>query len=248
MNTNINRDNDRQTGISRLQWLLFTVLMTSLLLVFLWLAFWQLDRAEEKQAILTAIDQAPTLPLSLIDQNSPRFSKVSGQGYYDTEQSFLLDNQVESNVVGVHLYTPLRLTSGKWLLVNRGWLPMALDRKSLPQFTTSPDIVEVRGILNAPPQTGVRLGQGQAEPAATKWPRLITYLDLEPVQQQLMYPLMPQILQLDKQSASGYGARQLRPLNFGPDKHRGYALTWFTFALVAVILFIIIVRLGLKNE
>ncbi len=248
MNTSLSPDNIPENGVSRLQWLLFTLLMLGLLLAFLWLAFWQLDRAEEKQSILVAIDQAPVLPLSLLEGNSPRFAKVSGRGRYDSEHSFLLDNQVENGVVGVHLYTPLQLPTGEWLLVNRGWLPMALDRSELPQFTTPAVAVEIGGILNLPPKTGIRIGNDTAVAASAPWPRLITYLELGPVTQQLGYPLLGQVIQLDDKSASGYGERQLRPLNFGPEKHRGYALTWFAFAIVAVILFIIIIRLGRKKN
>jgi surfeit locus 1 family protein len=184
----------------------------------------------------------------MVDRDSPRFAKISGRGQYDSKHSFLLDNQVENGVVGVHLYTPLQLPNGERLLVNRGWLPMALDRQSLPIFTTDTSAVDVNGILNLPPKTGIRLGSEDAPGTDKPWPRLITYLELESASQQLGYPLLPTIIQMDAQSASGYGERQLRPLNFGPEKHRGYALTWFAFAIVAVILFIIIIRLGLKKN
>lgn len=240
-------DSSQNKPITRLHWLLFTLLMLALFSAFLWLAFWQLERAEEKESILTAIDHAQLLPLSMVDHNSQRFSKVSGRGQYDTQHSFLLDNQVENGVVGVHLITPMQLPNNNWLLVNRGWLPMSLDRSQLPSFTTVASTVEISGALNLPPKTGVRLGGDHASNPSQAWPRLITYLELEPVAEQLGYPLLPQIIQLDAQSASGYGERQRRPLNFGPKKHRGYAITWFAFALVTVILFIIIIRPGIKK-
>ncbi|MCF6225317.1 MAG: SURF1 family protein [Xanthomonadales bacterium] len=243
----MNIDNSQNKPITGLHWLLFTLLMSALLAAFLWLAFWQLERADEKQAILTAIDQAQFLPLSMVDRNSPRFAKVSGRGQYDIQHSFLLDNQVESGVVGVHLITPLKLPGGDWLLVNRGWLKMPLDRSELPAFRTTATPVEISGSLNLPPKTGIRMGGDTAIDVSLPWPRLITYLELDPAAAQLGYPLLPQIIQLDAKSASGYGERLRRPLNFGPEKHRGYAITWFAFALVTVILFIIIIRPGIKK-
>lgn len=244
----MNIDSSPNKPVTPLQWLLFTLLMLALLCAFVWLAFWQLERAEEKDSILKAIEHAQLLPLSMVDRNSPQYSKVSGRGQYDVKHSFLLDNQVENGVVGVHLITPMQLPAGDWLLVNRGWLPMPLDRSKLPAFTTAEHTVEISGALNLPPKTGVRLGGDPAIDSAQPWPRLTTYLELDPVAKQLGYPLLPQIIQLDAKSTSGYGERTRRPLNFGPEKHRGYAITWFAFALVTVILFIIIVRLGIKKN
>ncbi len=234
--------------VSLRQRLAFTLLMAVLLAIFLRLAFWQLERAEFKQAILDAMANATTIPLSQVNAASPRFTLVSGSGHYDSQRSFLLDNQVEGGIVGVHLYTPFQLASGQWLLVNRGWLPMALDRKSLPNFTTPTALVEISGRLNLPPGTGVQLGEGEVGTDAGNWPKLITYLKTKELEAQLGTTLLPLLIQLDENSASGYGERRPRPLNFGPTRHKGYAITWFTFAIVAVILYLIIIRMGKRPE
>lgn len=238
----------KSSPVSLRQRLAFTLLMALLLAIFLWLAFWQLERAEFKQSILDAMAKATTLPLSQVIADSPRFTLVSGSGHYDSKRSFLLDNQVEAGVVGVHLYTPFQLPSGQWLMVNRGWLPMALDRKSLPNFTTPTALVEISGRLNLPPETGVQLGEGEKATAANEWPKLVTYLKLNQLEAQLGTTLLPLLVQLDENSTSGYGERRLRPLNFGPEKHKGYAITWFSFAIVAIILYLIIIRMGRKPE
>jgi len=232
------------------QWLLFNLVMISLFTLFLWLGNWQLDREQQKLDLLAAIQQAPSIPLVLIDNNSPRFANVSGSGTYDEQHSFMLDNQVENGIVGVHLYTPLQTVKGEWLLVNRGWLPMQLDRRKLPEFSTPTGKVEINGRLNTPPQTGVRIGQNSSSSGVLKntWPHLQTYLDLDYASAQLGYSLLPMVIQLSPRSASGYGARTPHLLNFGPEKHRGYAITWFTFALVAVILYFIILRIGRRDK
>jgi len=234
--------------VTLLQRLAFTLVMALLLATFLWLAFWQLDRAEFKQSLLDAADTAPTLTVAQIQADSPRFARIHGAGHYDNARSFLLDNQVEGGIVGVHLYTPFQLPGGQWIMVNRGWLAMALDRKSLPVFTTPTGLTNISGRLNLPPGTGVRLGGSEKPAKSALWPKLVTYLELDQLEAELGISLLPLVIQLDKNSTSGYGARQLRPLNFGPEKHKGYAITWFSFAIVAIILYLVIIPMGRKPE
>ncbi len=234
--------------VSLLQRLSFTLIMALLLTAFLWLASWQLNRAEFKQAILDSIASAPEIPLSQITAASPQFAITSGSGHYDAKRSFLLDNQVEGGIVGVHLYTPLQLPSGQWIMVNRGWLPMALDRQSLPAFTTPGGSVNISGRLKFPPRTGVRLNGSSDLVTTESWPQLVTYMELSELEDQLGRTLLPQLIELDENSTSGYGERQPRPLNFGPEKHKGYAITWFTFAIVTMVLYLIIIPMGRKPE
>ena len=51
-------------------------------------------------------------------------------------------------------------------------------------------------------------------------------------------PLDPRVLLEMPQPGSAF-VREWQPEVFPPQRHYGYALTWFTFALVAVILFVI---------
>ncbi|MBU1188599.1 MAG: SURF1 family protein [Gammaproteobacteria bacterium] len=235
-------------GLSRsirkygLVWLLPAVLLAA---GFVRLGFWQLDRAEQKRDIQQQIDAAGTLALDEVSATSAAYSKVAGSGEY-LPLPLLLDNQVQDGRQGVHVLSPLRLDGGRLLLVNRGWLPLAADRRALPAVATPEGEVAIRGRLAPLPGVGMRLGT-QPALAPQQWPQLITYVDAQLLQQGfrtlLQQPdlqLLPQILKLDADAAHGFAGRDWALINFGPNKHTAYALQWFTLAATVLATFVIL--------
>src|SRR5690606_37608141 len=108
--------------------LLPTLLVLSMLPVLVWLGFWQLERGEQKREMLAQQDaQAQATPLSPAEVElmaSPAYSRVYLQGSFDAEHSFLLDSRTRDGKVGVELLQPFQdQPSGRWVIVNRGWIP-----------------------------------------------------------------------------------------------------------------------------
>jgi len=222
-------------------------LLPALLLAggFVRLGLWQLDRADQKSAILQQIDNAAALALHAVDADSAMYSKVRGRGEY-LPLPLLLDNQVQDGRQGVHVLSPLRLDSNRLLLVNRGWLPIAPDRRALPTVSTPDGEVAINGRLAPLPGVGMRLGT-QPELDLQQWPQLITYVDAQLLQQgfrtQLQLPelqLLPQVLKLDADVGNGFAGRDWQLINFGPNKHLAYALQWFTLAGTVLATFLIL--------
>jgi surfeit locus 1 family protein len=84
---------------------------------------------------------------------------------------------------------------------------------------------------------------GNALAAQTHWPKTTIFLDLKQVQQDLGQSLYPRVLALDADPASIYVREHT--LDFSsmpPARHRAYAFQWFTFAVVAVVMFIVLHR------
>ena len=52
--------------------------------------------------------------------------------------------------------------------------------------------------------------------------------------------LQPRVIQLDADHAAGFAGRDWSPVNFGPLRHRAYAIQWFALALTVFIVGIII--------
>ena len=52
-------------------------------------------------------------------------------------------------------------------------------------------------------------------------------------------PVAPRLLLLDAEPDSAF-VRSWTPAVMPPEKHRGYALQWFTFALAAVVIFVVL--------
>lgn len=206
-----------------------------LMMGFVRLGFWQLDRAAEKQALFAGFDTGQRIaPRSLspaeLDDIHP-YTPVSLAGQYD-QRSVLLDNQVRAGQQGVHVFTPLRGQSGKRaVLVNRGWLPMDAARRTLPDFETPSAPVEIVGLASRPPRPGIRLGD--TETLAT-WPQLQTYIDLASLSEAMNLELAPAVVLLNPEMPHGF-ERDWRPQVMGADRHHGYAFQWFALALTILI-------------
>lgn len=206
-----------------------------LLPVLVALGCWQLSRAEEKHAILAAEAQrraAPPIPVTaLLDEPEPAFVRVRLRGRFDASHSLLLDNRVHQGRVGVELVQPfMDHPSGRWLLVNRGWLPWP-DRRVAPRFETPSGEQQLTAWAYVPP------GRSLAPVGnATGWPRLVNRLEPLAIWRELRRPGVLLELRLEP------GPAALTPnwssVSQGPEKHQGYAVQWFGLAVALLALFI----------
>ena len=209
------------------------------LALLLGLGFWQLDRAEQKRRLLADYaSRAGTEPVRLsggvVLDASLRYQPAEASGRYDGAHQFLLDNKVYRGRAGYQVLTPLRLAGCDCaVLVNRGWVAQGRTRQDLPAIEVAAGERRVRGILYFPPDEVFVLGEG--EDRAPGWPKVLQRIRLDLQAGQLGYALLPAILLLDPDAPDGY-VRDWRPVVFGPERHVGYAVQWFSLAAALVIL------------
>ena len=214
----------------------------ALLPVLVGLGQWQLERATWKQGLVDAHEAGMHLaPVDLgwlLDSGSlAAFRPVSVRGQYDLAHQLLLDNRTYRGVAGYHVLTPLRLPDGESVvLVNRGWVPAGLDRAVLPELPGPAGPVVVEAITSLPPEKLFRLGDAEENHAG--WPKVVQQRDLAQLGQLLETRLLPVILLLDESSEHGF-VREWQPVyGVTPDKHRAYAMQWFTLAVVLLLIYI----------
>ncbi len=215
------------------------------LALFLRLGFWQLDRAAEKKAIISAYQQAAkSEPLDFDTALAPGrpatglyTRAVSLNGGFEAGRSLLLDNQVVGSRVGYRVWTPLRLSSGRLALVDRGWVPMHPDRRVLPALQTPAGPVRVRGVWQPLPRPGLRLAPDDCNRA--QWPRVVQYPLFAELQCLLGPDLAEGLLWLDPAEPHGFVRDWVRN-EFPPERHYGYALQWFALAATLLVLFIVL--------
>jgi surfeit locus 1 family protein len=206
--------------------LALTLVLAVLALAFAWLGLWQLDRKAEKTALFEAFESAPQMGIERALADSADLARIEAHGRYDPSRHLLLDNRIWQGRAGVHVLTPFTLTDGSTLLVNRGWLPLPPDRRTLPDVPTDGAKRLLRGRLVHPATGGPKLGEDDVL-QADHWPQLVTYLDLPAASGALDEPLLPWIVQLDAGDESGFEDRQWRPAVMEPALHGGYAVQWF---------------------
>lgn len=203
------------------------------------LGLWQSRRAVEKQAMLDAaarvMSEREPHPLAIAGdaQRSRAYDWASGSGRFDARDVLLLDNQQRNGRAGVRAYRIFVPEQGGPLLVDLGWLPLPGDRR-LPSVPRPGGETQLRGLLVAPPSTGLALGPALAR-QGDAW--LMTRVDLAAIAREtgLSVPLAPRVLRLDPDLPLGFERDlDLLPNTLPPDKHRGYAVQWFALALAVL--------------
>jgi len=220
-----------------------TLFLLVLALLFARLGLWQTERKLEKQELLRRYEDAPSLKLEDALEQEALFARVEAYGSYDAERHVLLDNKIHNGRPGVQVLTPFTLRDGRTVLVNRGWLPMAPDRRSLPVFPSNNAMRTINGVLNKPVEGGQRLGKADIL-EADRWPQLVTYLEIEAVGSAMGTILEPWLLQLDRADESGFEGREWKAAVMGPEVHGAYAVQWFGLSLASLVIWI---TLGLRR-
>jgi surfeit locus 1 family protein len=212
-----------------------------LLMLFISLGKWQLNRADEKRAIMQEYAQRSAqpvteLPLPVSNLEHWRSRRVKVTGRFDTEKQFLLDNQVSRGQVGFEVLTPFKpLHEQQAILVDRGWVPLGNDRTQLPQVDVETGVTSLSGTVYVPYKRGFRLGAMDKD--VSGWPRLTEYLDFSKMSERLGYPLAAMTLRLDPSLPNGY-RREWQPISLLPETHLAYAMQWFTLASVLIVIYL----------
>jgi surfeit locus 1 family protein len=217
-------------------------------LLFIRLGVWQLHRADFKEALLrryAASASAPIQDFPKVADAPPEdgFPRVRIIGHYLTDRIYLLDNPNHDERGGVEVFVPLALrNTSKLLLVDMGFLP-GNGTGQEPQLPALPGTdVTLQGMYVPPPPIGFEMG-GNALTQQTHWPKKGIFLDPVEVARDLNRSLYPRVLALDPDEASIYV--RVHTLDFSsmpPARHRAYAFQWFTFALAAVVLLLVLHR------
>lgn len=199
-----------------------------------WLGVWQWHRMHAKEELLVQFHRAPEHGyVDAIGAGIP-FARVRLTGSYASAWHVLRDNRIENGQAGVHVLSLFQPAAGPAVLVNRGWLPLAPDRRSLPRVPTPAGQVSIAGILAPPPEERVQLGEPDRF-NRLDGPTLVTYLDLNRLAVALDLELAPSLLLLDAEDATGFGERRWKPAVMLPAQHRAYAVQWFALAAAALI-------------
>lgn len=222
----------------------WTVLLTGVAMaVFISLGSWQLERGREKEGLVQAFQQGKQSSVELAEgvalDDLPRYQHVRATGSYEPGRQVLLDNMPsQAGKPGYRVLTPLRRTgSDRLLLVDRGWVPLGASRATLPDVAVAADVRAVWGRLDSLPAPGVRVGEA-GTPGDANWPRVLNFPQQADLERALGNPVESRILLLDPAATDGF-ERAWRPaMRFGPERHYGYAVQWFAFAIVALVIFI----------
>lgn len=211
---------------------------------FVRLGVWQVDRAHQKERLFAAFAGAAEQEPIDLDQgrreaDSLRYPLVRLSGHYDVAHSYVLDDQQRGGHAGIMVFDVFEPSDGSVpLLTNQGFLARDV-RGQRPPIPAPPAGAQTLLALYAPlPGSGLRLG-GNALPTQHSWPKTSIFLDINDISADLGRHLDPRILLLMPTAGSPF-VREWKPDVFPPERHFAYAFTWFTFAGVAIVMFVIL--------
>lgn len=175
---------------------------------------WQRGRADEKRAA------------------AARLERVAVEGEFVPKYTIYLDNKTRRGQPGYELVTPLKLRgSPSYVLVNRGWVAAATTRDALPEVLAPAGEVRIEGI------------------ALERLPRVLTFernsgklrqtLDIGAYAAETGLALEPRVIEQHSSLPDGL-ARDWPPHDAGIEKHQAYALQWYSLALLAVVLVVVL--------
>lgn len=202
---------------------------------------WQLQRAAGKADILAQY-AAAAAQTALRDMTAGAYAepgvieRARAIGTFDGEMQLLLDNQSWQRRPGYRVWTPLRLSSGGIIVVDRGWAPATGDRSRLPAVPTPQGVVTIDGYWRTVPEPGMRLDIDNC--AGGLWPRVVQYPTVDELRCLYGEFVAGGLMLMDPDVPGGFVREWNSGPEMSPDKNYAYAAQWFVFTLLLVGLFI----------
>lgn len=217
---------------------LATVIVLSLCGVLVYLGHWQWQRAKWKTNYLhQQYEKSKASPVdltTLLKQPLPHwdFTPLRLKGQFDYAHLILLDNRYRNHQLGFEVLIPFHPQgTGKWLLINQGWLPRTSKAKLSEVSSSKPAILT--GIIHLPSTKGVILGNN----ITTTSPMLtIQQIRLKELSKQLNRSFFPFILRLNPSANTPYD-RHWSTVTLTPARHQAYAIQWYCLAITLLVCF-----------
>jgi len=224
------------------KWWLTTLLVLLGTAVCIRLGIWQLDRLEGRRAFnsqVEAMRAMPPLELDIegaVSMDGMEWRSVAVSGEYDFANQVALRNRYHNEQYGYHLLTPL-LFNGMAVLVDRGWIPAegGADPEDWRKYD-EPGRTTVTGQIRLGQSKPTFGGLPDMQPADGSPLWVWNNADVGKIALQMPYPLLDVYIQPETNAGDDLPPIPYQPLlelTEGP--HFGYAMQWFTFAVILFV-------------
>ena len=225
----------------RPKWIATHLLVITLMVVMVNLASWQVNRHQERKdfnATLVQRFDSPIRPLDeLLQSGEPadiEWMPTALTGTYLQGEDISLVNVSQNGAAGYDAITPLLLSDGKVVLVNRGFLPLASDFPPAPTGEIS--------LLGRVRATSERR-TGEVSDPVTGELTDVQRIDIARLQQQIEGELVLVYVQLLKSTpAEPSSLSTIVDPDFSNGPHLSYTVQWLLFTLCAAGGWVALVR------
>jgi surfeit locus 1 family protein len=217
------------------------------------LGIWQIKRLQWKQDLITRIEtRAAAQPIALAQAmgrkeagDDVRHARVVLEGRFQHEGEVHLYS-LAGGRAGWRIITPMALSGGGVVLVDRGFVPHRLKQAGTRSEGQVEGMVRVVGRIRLPQRRDAFAADNDPQKNEWFWRDLdaMAGAALGDTQSQSLVPLIVELEATDV--AGGWprgGVAVVKPSN----RHLGYAITWFALAVIVLIIYGIFVRNTLKR-
>lgn len=215
---------------------LFTV---PAVLILIALGIWQVQRLHWKEGLIAQRDAAvaapPIAPPQSFDAaRSLEFHHIVAEGVFRNDKELYLAASSDSGEAGYQVVTPLVMSDGRTMFVNRGFVPSELkdpSKRAAGELTGTQRVV---GLLRLPSQTKPSFFLPDNRPDLNLW----FWVDLPAMAKAAgVADPVPFYVDADKTpNPGGWPKGGITRLDL-PNDHLQYAITWFGLAAAVTVSF-----------
>ena len=166
-------------------------------------------------------------------------------GYFDTNNYWLLDNQIYNGQVGYDLLALLKLSDeSRFLLVNLGWVKAERSREILPNVTIPSGKFTLTAQIKEDNLSGFTLANNNTQSDLAK---RIQIIDLQALSSQSQRPLVD-YMAYRQGGEDEIAAPHYEAVVMSPEKHYAYSVQWFLIAIACVVVAIFASKKRIDNE
>jgi cytochrome oxidase assembly protein ShyY1 len=231
----------------RPRWLAFHAIVLAAVVLMVFLSLWQWGRLQDRREFNAEVGARTSEPLveiervvtAAVDPDAVQWRAVRITGEYLGDEQVIIVNRSQNGAAGVNVVTPMTMTDGRLLLVNRGFVP---EGEPVPSAPTGVVIVDGRLGVSQERQLG-----GLTDPPGERME--FQRLDIDRIAEQLPRSVAPVSLDL-RVSSPDQGTPPFPvpdpELDEGP--HLSYAVQWAIFSLAVAIGWVLAVRRSIATR
>jgi surfeit locus 1 family protein len=226
---------------------LFTV---PALLILLGLGVWQVQRLHWKEGLIAQRDAAVTAspiapPRSFDEARGLEFHHIVAEGVFRNDKELYLAASSDSGEAGYQVVTPLVMSDGRKMFVNRGFVPSELKDPAKRAAGELVGTQRVVGLLRLPPPTKPSFFLPDNRPDLNLW----FWVDL-PAMAKAAGVADPVPFYVDADNSrnpGGWPKGGITRLDL-PNDHLQYAITWFSLAVALIVIYVLYHRRDASSE
>ena len=218
-----------------------TLITLPMLVGLLLLGSWQTQRAGWKDNLIETLTSRMDTPIPFPPSTTWSDQPLENLTYYQVRLTGQFDHQKERHVYrtykgqqGYRIVTPFILQAGGTVMIDRGFVPTHLKDPASRLASKTNGMLTVRGLLRPLEKRG--FFDPPHEPDNNIWFARDTAMARTATMQ---YPMAPFFVSLlPRPNAKGLYPYPTEPYINLTQRHRAYAITWYSLAIALVILYI----------